>query len=215
LTLNKKLAGAFGGLVAIGATVALTAGTFSYFSDSAIVPGGEVTFGTLDLSLQGGAAEEFTIANAKPGATVYRGTDNPKEDKALCFTNAGTLDGVLRLQFLPNAGNTAALEKAVLIEIGGFSTYPASDPVLKGKNTLESNISKSAGGVNASPVYAGQTKCVSMTVSIDAAAGNAVQGATGGFTIQADLVQHAGGNDIYPASPAPAFPAAPATPVAP
>ena len=53
MAINKKFAAIAGGATAIGATVALTAGTFSFFSDSATAGGGanSVQFGTLELSL--------------------------------------------------------------------------------------------------------------------------------------------------------------------
>lgn len=206
MTAKKKLAGAFGGVVAIGATVALTAGTFSYFSDSATVPGGsaEVTFGTVELSLtngEGSAQTSIPITNAKPGAIVFKSTDA----QAICFENTGTMHGVLRLKVVPDSAS-AAFNKAVQIDLAGFNTYQESfrlnDPI-----SLHDAAALTAKGVNAAQLYAeGHNKCVPLTVSIDKNAGNELQGVTGSFSIQADLVQQED-NGIYPADRA-QFPAA-------
>jgi hypothetical protein len=200
LTVNKKLAGAFGGIVALGATVALTAGTFSYFSDSQNVDAGAVQFGTLELAPDHRAFVPFEITNAVPGTTVYNGTDNKGEDPALCFENTGSMYGVLQLKIVPDAGNTQAFNDNVRVEFKGYSTYPEST-ILKGANTLQQY--KNAPLANASWVApAGKAealKCAAMIVSVDKAAPNELQGVGGGFSIQATLVQKEQ-NGNYPAS---------------
>jgi hypothetical protein len=205
LTAKKKLAGALGGVVAIGATVALTAGTFSYFSDSATAPGGSgtVSFGTLALELRagdGGLQKSFTVTNAKPGATVFQSTD----DEALCFKNTGSMHGVLRLKIVPDSASEA-FNKAVQIKLDGFGTYQESFP-LNEQHSLHDAAALTLNGVNAAQLYAGgDNKCVPITVSIDKNAGNELKGVTGSFSIKADLVQQED-NGIYPADSA-QFPA--------
>jgi len=200
LTAKKKLAGAFGGLVALGATVALTAGTFSYFSDSATVQGGTVGFGALELSTAKSQFVPLQITGAKPGTTVYYGDDS--QDPALCFENTGDMMGVLQLEIVPDAGNSWQFNSYVDVEFEGYDTYPASDYILHGANSLAEY--QAAGRVNASQMKpttaeSDENKCAKMVVSIDKAAPNELQGATGGFTIQATLVQQEE-NGIYPAS---------------
>jgi hypothetical protein len=203
LTAKKKLAGAFGGLVALGATVALTAGTFSYFSDSNTQQAGTVEFGTLDLVPEEGAAsQQFDITGAKPGDTLL-------EQKAFSFRNAGTMNGELRLAFVPTfaQGTTAkqkdAFEDAVLITVAGLPGFTDGQPY-----TLDDVVAKTAGGLHVGTMSYGNddyaTKGFPVTVTVDPAAGNAVQGVSGGFKIVADLVQ--GDADGYAQYPDPSFP---------
>jgi predicted ribosomally synthesized peptide with SipW-like signal peptide len=204
LALNKKFAGIAGGITAIGATVALTAGTFSYFSDSKTVDAGTVDFGTLTLSTSHAASAHFAVPNAKPGTVVYNGTDNEGEDPALCFENSGSMMGVLQLSVVPKAGNSWQFNKYVKVEFVGYDTYPESKAILHGANSLEQY--QAAGRVNAAQLEPSNgrssdatTKCAQMIVSIDKDAPNELQAATGDFTIEATLVQQEE-NGIYPAS---------------
>jgi hypothetical protein len=199
LTAKKKLAGAFGGVVAIGATIALTAGTFSYFSDSANSTGGggDVAFGTVKLTLLNDSADTpFVVTKAKPGATVF-------EADELCFENSGNLDAVLRLQFVPE-NNPIGFNDAVLIESYGWNKTPA----LNGTHTLAQNAAASQAGALLEPMEAGRQKCIPITVSIDPKAGNELQDKAGSFSLQADLIQDVAGVPA-PAFPAPAKPATP------
>src|SRR4051794_8140697 len=209
MTAKKKIFGALGGVAALGATVALTAGTFSYFSDSNTQQAGTVQFGTLDLVPEEGAAvQQFNIPNAKPGDTVLA-------QKAFSFRNAGTMNGELRLAFVPTfaTGTTGkqkdAFEDAVLITVAGLPGFKDGQ-----EYTVDEVVAKTAGGLHIGTMSYGDddyaTKGFPVTVTIDPAAGNDVQGVSGGFKIVADLVQgDEGGIAGYPA---PSFPAAPAKP---
>jgi hypothetical protein len=200
MALNKKVAGAISGLTAIGATVALTAGTFSYFSDSQSLKGNTVEFGTLKLAPGHGNFTDFQITEATPGTVVYNGTDNPGEQPALCFENTGSMYGVLQLKIVPDAGNIQEFNDNVRVEFKGYNTYPEST-ILKGANTLQQY--ENAPLANASWVApAGDDhalKCATMIVSVDKAAPNELQGVGGGFSIEAKLVQKEQ-NGNYPAS---------------
>jgi hypothetical protein len=202
MTAQKKLLGALGGVAALGATVALTAGTFSYFSDSGSVAG-EVNFGTLDLQLQEGAAKAYTFDNAAPGQTVL-----PTEN--MTFFNAGDMDGELRVRFLEDESATTAYNDALLITLEGFSGIP------DGTYTLDDLAEKTVNGHHLANLTHGGAgddyayKGFQMTVAVDPQAGNELQGAEGGFTLEADLVQ-SGADGRALEQPAPDFPAAPAT----
>jgi hypothetical protein len=196
VALNKKFAAIAGGVTAIGATVALTAGTFSYFTDSGSVDRA-VNFGTLNLNLQQGAAKNVTIDHAAPGQTVLPTTP-------MTFYNSGDMDGVARIRFVPtHAPQTtdpakAAYDKAILVTLDGVSDLPLSD---RGNNTyslheLEGDTASglylatlSHGGKKDGNAYKG----FAMSVSIDPEAGNVLQGVSGGFKIEADLVQTVNG----------------------
>jgi hypothetical protein len=204
VALNKKFAAIAGGVTAIGATVALTAGTFSYFSDSQSLDGNTVQFGTLKLSPGHGQFKDIHVTDATPGTVVYNGTDEDGQDPALCFQNTGSMWGVLQLKVVPDAGDWQAFKDNVRVEFVGYDTYPEST-ILHGANTLQqyqnaplANASRLApqGDPNGEDY-----KCAQMIVSVDKAAPNSLQGVGGGFSIQAELVQMedaAVGN--YPAS---------------
>jgi predicted ribosomally synthesized peptide with SipW-like signal peptide len=205
LALNKKFAGVAGGVTAICATVALTAGTFSYFSDSETVGGGanQVNFGVLDLQLQEGAAEQaFTFDKAAPGDTVLKKTN-------MTFFNAGDMDGELRIRFSETDSTAKAFNDAVLITFEGVPGFVNGKPY-----TLTQVADATEGGLHlANLTHGGEDdgfayKGFPMTVTIDKNAGNDLQGVSGGFTLEADLVQ-SGRDGRALQYPAPAFPAQP------
>jgi hypothetical protein len=188
VALNKKFAAIAGGVTAVGATVALTAGTFSYFSDAHTGPDNAVTFGTLDLVAQEGAAQQvIDLGNAKPGDLVLDGAP-------FSFHNAGTIDGALRIRFVPHANGSkeqiTAYENAVLISLSGVDgfdegkqyTLAQAADITEGGRWIYNLLHDGEEGGN-------DTKGFAVTVSIDPNAGNAVQGVTGGFALEADLVQ--------------------------
>src|SRR3954451_20616147 len=99
MTAKKKIFGALGGVAALGATVALTAGTFSYFSDSTSQEN-KVEFGTLDLSFDEGAEQPFAFDGVAPGEDLVK-------NRVLSFSNKGDVTGDLRIRFLPNVEEDA------------------------------------------------------------------------------------------------------------
>lgn len=113
-TTRKKLGTAGAGVAAVGAAVALTAGTFSYFSDSHSEDvHAETGTLTLDQSYQGPGPHEFTnLAPGESGSGTYT------------LTNGGTIDGELTVGLEGNGGNSA-LRDAIKVEVneqdGGLS----------------------------------------------------------------------------------------------
>ena len=202
MALNKKFAAIAGGVTAIGATVALTAGTFSYFSDSQGTDAGTVQFGTLTLSPGHGNFKAMNITDATPGTVVYNGTDNDGEQPALCFENTGSMYGVLQLKIVPNGGNTKTFNDNVRVAFTGYDTYPEST-ILHGANTLtQYNDAPLANASRLAPAGDDNAlKCAQIVVSVDKGAPNTLQGVGGGFSIQAELVQMEDVNvGNYPAS---------------
>jgi len=199
MTAKKKLAGALGGVAVLGAPVALTAGTFSYFSDASTKngAGGHVGFGTVKLTpLDGAANLPFDVTGAKPGDTVV---DLTGETNSVCFENSGTLLSVLRMSFVPNSGNPLGFNDDVLIATNGFDPRDG----LNGTHTLADAAKNSVSGVSLPTMGGGDVKCIPLTVSIKPTAGNELQGKSGGFTLKVDLVQT---NDGW-VDPAVGFPA--------
>jgi predicted ribosomally synthesized peptide with SipW-like signal peptide len=207
MTAKKKLFGALGGVAALGATVALTAGTFSYFSDSATVNGGsaDISYGKLTLKLgdEAPAAQPVQAKRVAPGQVIF--------DKDLSFINTGTMAGQLRIGFVENQSNTDAFSHAVQITLSGAGlpdgTYRLDE--LAAKTTTDHGIP-----VYTIPASGDRTKGIHMTVTVDPQAGNELQGASGGFTLQADLRQSNndgrgdsdGQDQSFPATPAPQQP---------
>ncbi|MGH3628821.1 MAG: TasA family protein, partial [Sciscionella sp.] len=111
---KKKIGGALGGVAVVGAAIALTAGTFSYFSDSNTVANNTVQTGTLKLSVLNGshAVSPVTLNNAEPGQTG--------PSKTFCFENDGSLAGNLRVAIVPDASNSGNFNKAVQLHTMGF-----------------------------------------------------------------------------------------------
>ena len=204
MALNKKFAGIAAGVTAVGATVALTAGTFSYFSDSETGPTNTINFGTLDLVAQEGAAQQvIDLGNAKPGQPIL-------DQVPFSFHNAGTIAGALRIRFVPTHTNgseaqIAAYENAVLITLSGVDGFAEGKQYTLAEAAAITN--------NGRWIYnllpdgdAGteDTKGFAVSVDIDKNAGNDVQGLKGGFKLEADLVQSDGSGK--PAQyPAPSF----------
>jgi hypothetical protein len=206
---KKKFVGALAGIAVVGATVAVTSGTFSYFSDSTTLAGagGSVSMGTIKLEAGSSAGNTpFSITNAKPGQTILV--------SSLGFSNTGSLGGVLRLKFIPDPTNSAEFNNDVLISLDGNGYYPASVP-LNSLQTLAFDANLTKDGMQVSPMFAGRHKSMPITVKIDPNAGNALQGQSGSFTIEADLIQAtddpAGSPASIPDNPTAAFPAPPAS----
>jgi hypothetical protein len=86
---KKKLGAAGASVAAVGAAIALTAGTFSFFSDQATGAPQKVTTGTLELSFYGSGVKTTDVTDAKPGATFETGD--------LHFKNTGSIEGLPRL----------------------------------------------------------------------------------------------------------------------
>ena len=199
LNLKTKMIAAAASVVAIAGGAATATGSYSYFSDSkANITGSTVTMGTLSLTAGlNDAAYPVTITNAAPGDVVQTGS--------LAFHNAGSLDGALRLQIVPDAGNAAAFNSDVIITIVGVGYYPDSlplacgisstNPPCSGPDTLTKAAALTKDGLLVSPMFAGRFKNFSYSVSISPNAGNEIQALTGKFTINADLVQASTGTD--------------------
>jgi hypothetical protein len=204
VALNKKFAAIAGGVTAVGATVALTAGTFSYFSDSETGPANAIKFGTLDLVAQEGAAQQvINVGNAKPGDPVL-------DRVPFSFHNAGTIDGALRIRFVPTHTNgtpeqIAAYENAVLITLEGVDGFVDNKPYTLAQAADITEDGRWIFNLLHDGEESGRdTKGFPVTVTIDPKAGNDVQGLIGGFTLEADLVQSDGSGK--PAQfPAPSF----------
>jgi hypothetical protein len=205
MTAKKKIFGALGGVAALGATVALTAGTFSYFSDSGSQES-TVEFGTLGLSMNEGAAQPFEIVGAAPGTTVIR-------PQAVSFGNTGDLQGELRIGFVSEAPAGATAEEQSAFEDALLFSFVG---ILDNKTYTLAELEEATQGGLRIATLTGEgdpegydTKGFQMTVAVDPTAGNILQGFEGGFTLEADLVQ--GDEGGIAGSPAPDFPAAPVT----
>lgn len=203
MTTKKKVGAALGSAAVVAAAIALSAGTYSYFSDRNTAPDQVVTGGTLQLTVGGGGIDApLNYANVEPGWS--------SDAETFTYHNNGTLDGRLRIRILPNANNSAACNKDVNIQGAGFDKAPQ----LNTKETLAEAYAYTKTGAWVADLYGGAVtgdgngryKSVPFTVSVDPAAGNELQGKRCGFKIQADLVQIAHGAEAHQ----PAFPAAPA-----
>jgi predicted ribosomally synthesized peptide with SipW-like signal peptide len=203
MTAKKKVGAALGSAAVVAAAIALSAGTYSYFSDRDTAPDQTVTAGTLQLAVGGsGVSSPMHFTNVEPGWVG--------ESRTFTYHNNGTLDGRLRIRILPDASNSATCNQAVNIQGDGFDKAPQ----LNTKETLAQAYQYTKNGSWVADMYGGKStgdgngryKSVPFIVSVDSVTGNALQGQQCGFKIQADLVQLGNGADGNQAK----FPAAPA-----
>lgn len=185
MTKNRKLATAAGSVAIVGAAVAITAGTYSYFTDTQTAPNQSVGAGTLKLSIGGDAVQTpMSASNVEPGWS--------SGNKTMTFTGAGTLNGKLRLT--ATGTGDAAMRQALQVTISG--------PNFSGTLPLSQLISAANGVVLPGTLNPGSTQTYTFSMSIPSDTGNSIQGKSGGFTLKADLLQTSAANNIsaFPAS---------------
>jgi predicted ribosomally synthesized peptide with SipW-like signal peptide len=171
---KKKLGAAGASVAAVGAAIALTAGTFSYFSDSQTGQAQQVSAGTLKLHL-GGTAESnpISLTNAKPG--------DSSKSRTINFVNKGSVSGEVRIGITGYGGKNCLNDVHLNI--------PSGANTLNGDNSVSDDITNSKGGVRIADLGKGDTKSFAFTVNIPGNVDNELQGKTCGFKIVADLVQ--------------------------
>lgn len=111
-TTKKKVGTAVGGVVVVGAAIALTAGTFSYFSDSASGDGTvNVTAGNLIL----GTGQMGTIVDGN----IYPGWH---KTTTLKLSNSGSLRGDLKVRLVNQGGVNNYLARNMEACLGAYSS---------------------------------------------------------------------------------------------
>jgi predicted ribosomally synthesized peptide with SipW-like signal peptide len=168
---KKKLGAAGASVAVVGAAIALTAGTFSYFSDTA-QGAQKAQAGTLKLN--GKFTQKADLSNLVPGDTIYT--------LKYTLTNTGSLPGTLRLE-LDRGSGSAALAKALKVQIPAVSQkyFPL---------TAEEGHAADVGTLNAKGEK-GNTKTFTVNVKFpdDGTDQNALQGKKLTELVKADLVQ--------------------------
>jgi hypothetical protein len=117
--------------------------------------------------------------------------------------------GQLRIGFIENESNTDAFSHAVQITLSGAGL---PDGTYRLDELADTTTTKNGISVYTIPAAASgdPVKGMHMKVTVDPQAGNELQGASGGFTLQADLRQSnsdgrgdsAGQDQTFPAKPA-------------
>ncbi|HEX3779596.1 MAG TPA: TasA family protein [Pseudonocardiaceae bacterium] len=181
---KKKLGVVIGGVVVVGAAVALTAGTFSYFSDSHSTSAGSVSDGTLTLGLsvaKVGSTNAINDTNVEPGWS---------DTETITVTNTGSVPGELRLG-LRDSGNSN-LANDMTISAPGY-----------GSSSVSTAVGGTSGGLEVGVLNAGQTESYAVTLALPTTAGNNVQGAVLDLVIVGDLQQTDNGATTGGTFPAP------------
>lgn len=108
---RKKVATAVGGAAVVGAAIALTAGTFSYFSDQQGVDGGEIGTGSLTLSA--------SVRHDGQWGAIHANRIVPGWERAetITFRNTGNVPGTVRAVF--QVGGSTVLGDEMLVCNGG------------------------------------------------------------------------------------------------
>lgn len=105
---KKKLGTAIGGVAAVGAAISLTAGTFSYFTDTDTGPTQTVTTG--HISVENSYSHVFPDVKWAP-ATSYT--------EKYTLTNTGTVAGDLSVN-LHDAGGDPELKNALQVDVASL-----------------------------------------------------------------------------------------------
>jgi predicted ribosomally synthesized peptide with SipW-like signal peptide len=172
---KKKIGGGVAGVAAVGAAVALTAGTFSYFSSQQNSPSQKVEAGTLTLKAGGNgtSSAKSSFSNVRPGYTSSKRT--------ITFHNAGSMAGRLRLQVVGYGSDT--FKDDVHLTFTGAGQ-------LNGDHSIADDVSESEDGTPIVHKFGkGSYKSIGFRVHVPSDVNNELQGKVGGFKIRADLVQ--------------------------
>ena len=113
---KKKLATAAAGLVVVGAAVSLTAGTFSYFTDSDTTSQQRVKTGHLRVGAS--LDHPININKVVPGWSA---------SNTLTVKNTGNVAGYLTLQVIDNGSDPAMLDAVQLCGISGAGCVSLGD----------------------------------------------------------------------------------------
>ncbi|QDP97953.1 hypothetical protein FOE78_20435 [Microlunatus elymi] len=105
---KKKLATAAAGVVVVGAAVSLTAGTFSYFTDSNTTSQQRVKTGHLKIGTS--LDHRINITKVIPGWS---------DSNSFTVTNEGNVDGYLTLKVIDKGSDTAMLNAVQLCGVNG------------------------------------------------------------------------------------------------
>ncbi|GAB3560724.1 TasA family protein [Spelaeicoccus albus] len=134
-TTKKKLGTAAGSVAAVGAAVCLTAGTFSYFTDTDTGP--TQTIATGNIAVEHSFSDVFPNVKWKPGTTYT---------ETYTLTNTGSVSGDLTVE-LDNAGGDPELINALQVKVGtnapgtlaqveGYGAYDAGTLAPGGSRTF-------------------------------------------------------------------------------
>ena len=190
---KKRISTGLGVAAAAGAALAVTAGTFAYFSDAEASPAQTAEAGTLDLTTDGTAVTAPDTVNAKPGQWSAA--------KSLKLKNAGTMAGTIKL----------SVQKTADVENGCPEQEIAAEPGCWGDSAgelgkyLTVHIQETDGTHRGSWVLAGMgpgatitlptalnpdaTRTVQIKTLVSPHAGNAVQTDKATYVVNATLVQ--------------------------
>lgn len=192
---KKKLATAGGSVAIVAAAIAMTAGTYSYFSDDATAAPNSIKAGTLNVTV-GGSAQDvpFNAVNVAPGTGAG--------SKMLDITNAGSLPGTLTLRLVKDSDteNDCGSESERVVdptcgsdnsgELGSEMIITAYDPTWT--NQIRSNTVNSwasAPALNLGQLGSGETKKMPIGTWINAAVNNKIQSDSTSFHFEVRLDQ--------------------------
>lgn len=181
MTKNRKLATAAGGVAIVAAAIALTAGTYSYFSDQNTNDPAGTKAGTLRVAVDGMRnASKVDVQNIAPGQSVAH---------RFTVTNTGSLPGrlYLKLNTTDNVGDI--LDNAL---IGHVYDLTGNHNVAYG-NPFSSMTRAAFPASDAGVLGPGDSKTFQLNLRFPNGApahDNLYQGAVTGFSVKARLDQY-------------------------
>ncbi|MDR7301157.1 TasA family protein [Haloactinomyces albus] len=193
---NKKLAAGIGGVTAVAAAVAISAGTFAAFSDSE-ERGVVATGGTMDLQVSNSHGDSVFGEN---GIVTIPNSVKPGDSYSATFTlrNEGDVNGDLSFKFVQMSNNENELTEPE--EGAGDST--AGDAEGNGGGELLQNLELTAPTIDgatlaelagdsrgAGALDADQERTFEVTLEVPQSATSVIQNDTASFKIVANLDQ--------------------------
>ncbi len=164
--MKKKLATAIGGVAVVGAAVSLTAGTFSYFSDTAT--SSPQTFSTGTLKIGGSYQQAISVSNAIPGASATT---------SFTIKNVGTVPGYLSMALLDQGSDPVMLKNlSICLDSMGCAPLGVAEAT-------------TANGYSFGEIDPGSSKTFTVTVTLpdSGVAQNDLQGAQASAAVKATL----------------------------
>ncbi|MGH3435982.1 MAG: TasA family protein [Sciscionella sp.] len=176
--MNKKFAIAVGAVAVIGAAMAVTAGTYSYFSAQQHTPASTRTAGTLTLDLgRTVSGDTIDLDTLKPGDSI---------SETLTLQNTGNVTGELYAKI--NSAGSPALADVLQAEVDKAGT---AQPVFKGtllRMVQAASSTRDLGRMQPKDIQT-YTITISWPTTNPDAVDNAVQGLSGTSNIDFTLRQ--------------------------
>lgn len=172
---KKKGAAIAAGIALVAATVAMTAGSYAYFSADGGIPPVRASAGTLTLTIDGmNRVGRVNVANLAPGETVSH---------TFTVRNTGTMPGRLAVKLTSTDGSRDTLDEALVARL------TSGGALLTQRAQLRQLTDQPGAGTDSGVLRAGESRTIRLDLRFGERSGNRFQGATTSFSVSATLDQ--------------------------